>query len=233
MIGNRKILAFIPARGGSKGIKDKNIHPLCGKPLISYTIECAKKSKFIDEVLVSTDSPTIASVSRKYGASVPFLRPAELAKDTSKSIDAVLHAITELKNKGKNFDILVLLQPTSPLRAIRDVDNALKTFIKNNEQPLASVSEVNDNPILIRTIDSKGVLKNLLNANSTIRRQDMTKYYRINGSIYINRISDINKDTSFNDNPIPYIIPSNRSVDIDEMKDLIIAEYYITASKNT
>ncbi len=228
MIDNKKVLAIIPARGGSKGIKDKNIYPLCGKPLIAYSIEAAKHSEYIDEILVSTDSEKIANVAKEYGASVPFLRPKELASDTSKSIDAIVHAIDTLKNSNQFFDILVLLQPTSPLRSAEDVDGALEEFSKNDYKSLVSISEVNDNPILIRTIDENEKLKRLLNADSSVRRQDMKKYYRVNGSIYINLISEIDVSTSFNDNIIPYIVPQERAVDIDEMKDLAVAEYYIT-----
>ena len=228
MINGRKILALIPARGGSKGIKDKNIFPLCGKPLIAYSIEKAKKSKFIDMVLVSTDSEKIASIAKEFGASVPFLRPAKFAQDTSKSIDVIIHTIEELKKINVFFDILILLQPTSPLRTAEDIDEAIKTFEDNNEQPLVSISEVNDNPILIRTLDNSGRLNKLLEINSDIRRQDMKKYYRVNGSIYINRIPDLNEYSSLNDNIIPYIVPTNHSIDIDEMKDLVLAEYYLT-----
>lgn len=228
MIDDKKVLAIIPARGGSKGIKDKNIYPLCGKPLIAYSIEAAKQSRYIDEILVSTDSEKIANVAKEYGASVPFLRPKELAGDTSKSIDAILHAIGTLKNNKQMFDVLVLLQPTSPLRSTEDIDGALEAFSRNSYKSLVSVSEVNDNPILIRTIDESGKLKRLLNTDSSVRRQDMKKYYRVNGSIYINLISEVDVNTSFNDNIIPYIVPQERAVDIDEMKDLAVAEYYIT-----
>lgn len=227
MINNKKVLAVIPARGGSKGIKNKNIYPLCGKPLIAYSIEAAKKSDYVDEVFVSTDSEKIANVAKEYGASVPFLRPAELASDTSKSIDAIIYTIETLKKNGIAFDILVLLQPTSPLRITDDIDGALYTFAKESFKSLVSVSEVNDNPILIRTIDDDGTLRRLLNTDSSIRRQDMKKYYRVNGSIYINLISEININTSFNDNELPYIIPQERAVDIDELKDLAIAEWYL------
>ncbi len=228
VINNKRVLAIIPARGGSKGIKDKNIYPLCGKPLIAYSIEAAKRSVFVDEVLVSTDSAIIADVAKKYGASVPFLRPTELASDTAKSIDAIVHAIETLRKEGKVFDILILLQPTSPLRITEDIDGSLSTFVRKSYKSLVSISEVNDNPILIRTIDNDGELRRLLNTDSSVRRQDMEKYYRVNGSIYINLMSEININTSFNDNIIPYIIPQERAVDIDELKDLAVAEYYIT-----
>ncbi len=227
MISGKKVLVLIPARGGSKGIKDKNIYPLCGKPLIAYTVESAKKSKYVDNIIVTSDSRRIIDVAKEYGANAPFVRPVELASDTSKSIDAILHAINWLNEHNDNYDILVLLQPTSPLRTTADIDNALEVFIKNNEKALVSISEVSDNPVLIRTINTDGTIKKLLDSSSTIRRQDMEKYYRVNGSIYINKISEITFETSFNDNPIPYIVETENAVDIDELKDIVIAEWYL------
>ena len=116
MYGSKKVLALIPARGGSKGIKKKNIVLLDGKPLIAYSIEASLRSKYIDSTVITTDSREIAEIAEKFGGRVPFLRPAELAQDKSKTIDAVLHAIRQLTIKRENYDILVLLQPTQPLR---------------------------------------------------------------------------------------------------------------------
>lgn len=227
MFNNQKILALIPARGGSKGIKDKNIVFLAGKPLIAYSIEAAKYSKYIDDIIVTTDSEKIAEISKQYGASVPFMRPAELATDTSKTIDAVLHAIRTLETMGKEYDVLVLLQPTQPLRDNKDIDEALEVYYKNKEGGLVSVSLVDDSPLLIRSINKDGTLVNLLSQNSTCRRQDMPEYYKVNGCIYINKIDEINENTSFNDNKIPFIMTKEHSVDIDEVSDLWIAEYYL------
>ena len=231
MIEKNKIVALIPARGGSKGIKNKNILDLCGKPLISYTIQAALESKYIDKVIVSTDSQEIADVAIKYGAEVPFLRPGELASDTSKTIDAVMHAVGELEKRKEQYDILILLQATQPLRTADDIDSAIELFIKNKGQSLVSVSPVEDNPILIRTIDNLGRMNSILPMKSTCRRQDMPLYYRVNGCIYINLISELDLNTSFNDNKIPYIMPKERSVDIDEIKDLLIAQYYISRNE--
>ena len=253
MIQNRTILAMIPARGGSKGIKDKNITPLAGKPLITYTIEAALKSRYIDRVVVSTDSEKIAKVARNAGADVPFLRPAELASDTAKSIDAVLHCIQVCQG-----DIFLLLQPTSPLRTAEDIDAAIETFIAHGEKGLCSVNEIGDHPILTRTMDGERNLQPLLHyetagdkgdgsechlgvqvtfgtvpfvTNSTVRRQDMPAFYHVNGAIYINRIDEINRDTSFNDNPVGYVMPRQRSVDIDTAEDLKLAEVFLNESK--
>ena len=191
MINNLKILALIPARGGSKGIKDKNIVDVCGKPLIAYSIDAAKNSKYVDDVVITTDSERIKEVAERYGADVPFLRPAELAADNSKTIDAVIHAVNTLKEVGRNYDILILLQPTSPLRTVKEIDDAIELFINKGCADLASVSKVNEHPILMRKINGDGVMTNLLNLPSTIRRQDMPPIYRINGSIYINSIKTL------------------------------------------
>ena len=155
MFCNKKILALVPARGGSKGIKDKNIILLHGAPLISYTIDSALGSKYIDNTVVTTDSERIASVAKLYGADVPFLRPVELASDSAKTVDAVIHAIETLATIGQNYDVLVLLQPTQPLRTSEDIDNAIELFFKNNRQSLASVTPVENHPILIRSIDEE------------------------------------------------------------------------------
>lgn len=227
MFNNQKILALIPARGGSKGIKDKNIIFLAGKPLIAYSIEAAKYSKYIDDIIVTTDSEKIAEISKQYGASVPFMRPAELAADTSKTIDAVLHAIQTLKTMGKEYDVLILLQPTQPLRTNKDIDEAIEIYYQNKEEGLVSVSPVDDSPLLIRSISNDGKLLNLLSQNSTCRRQDMPEYYKVNGCIYINKIDEIDKNTSFNDNKVPFIMRKEHSVDIDELSDLWMAEYYL------
>lgn len=227
MFQGKRILSLIPARGGSKGIKDKNIINLNGHPLISYTIKSAIESKYIDSVVVSTDSEKIAQISRECGASVPFMRPAELAVDTSKTIDAVIHAIEFLRSRNHEFDVLVLLQPTQPLRDASDVDSSIELFFEKGMKGLASISLADDNPILIRTIDKNGEMASLIGRNSTCRRQDMPKYYRVNGCIYINKVDEITEATSFNDNPIGYVMEQNHSVDIDEMKDLVVAEYYL------
>lgn len=233
MYRNHKILALIPARGGSKGIKNKNIIDLCGKPLISYTIEAAKNSAYIDDVIVSTDSTAIADVAAAYGAEIPFLRPKELASDTSKTIDAVMHAISALEQQNRTYDILILLQPTEPLRDNTDIDSAITAFFQNGCSSLVSVSPVTDSPVLIRTLDADNKVHHLLDCSSTVRRQDMKAYYVVNGCIYINAIASINQETSFNDNEYAFIMESRHSVDIDEYKDLYLAEYYLKNPSDT
>lgn len=227
MISGKRVIALIPARGGSKGIKNKNIVDLCGKPLIAYTIEATKNSEYIDDIILTTDSEKIAEIGRIYGVEVPFIRPSEFATDTSRTIDAVLHSIRFLESIGRFYDTLVLLQPTEPLRTSKDIDEALEKYVESGYNSIVSVSEVSDHPFLIRKISKNDELIHLLEQNSTVRRQDMPIYYRINGCIYINEISEINCNTSFNDNKCPFVMQTNHSVDIDEEVDLVIAEYYI------
>ncbi|MCI9443084.1 MAG: acylneuraminate cytidylyltransferase family protein [Ruminococcus sp.] len=231
MKSNKKFLALIPARAGSKGIKDKNIIDLKGKPLIAYSIEAAKRSKYIDRVVVSTDGDDIASVAKDWGADVPFLRPDYLASDTAKTIDAVLHCIQELEKSGEKYDYLVLLQPTQPLRQGFHIDEAIEKILELEAQSLASVSKVKEHPVLIRTISENGELRNLLDCSSTVRRQDFPDYYRVNGAIYINKINEnLNEQTSLNDNVLPYEMSHEYDVDIDELLDLKIAELMLESN---
>ena len=223
MYNDEKIIAIIPARGGSKGIKDKNIYPLKGRPLISYTIDAARYSNYIDYVMVSTDSDGIADVSRNCGAEVPFMRPADLASDTAKTIDAIVSAISMLRENGHTYDTLVLLQPTSPLRTADDIDRAIELFYSEGKKSLLSVSEVKENPVLIRRLQGNQAVP-ILNVSSTVRRQDFEKFYRVNGAIYINAIPEINKSTSFNDNELGYVMEPAHSVDIDTLEDIEEAE---------
>ena len=228
MINGKKILAIIPARAGSKGIKDKNIIDLKGKPLISYSIESALKSKYIDKVVVSTDGESIASVAKEYGAEVPFLRPKHLASDTSKTIDAVIHCVEEIQKLEGNYDYMVLLQPTQPLRQSWHIDEAIELIEKKEEKALVSISKVKDHPILMRTIDENGYANNLIQESSTKRRQDFSDYYKVNGALYINKIDYLDINTSLNDNNLVYIMDSKYDVDIDELLDLHIAELVLT-----
>ena len=214
----KKVLAIIPARSGSKGIKDKNIINLNGKPLIAYSIEAGLKSKYIDKVVVTTDGEEIAKVARAYGAEVPFMRPDYLASDTAKTIDAVMHCIEEMKRLGE------------PLRQSWHIDEAIELILEKDEEALVSVSKVKDHPILMRTIDSNGYAINLLEGSSTKRRQEFPDFYKVNGAIYINKINEnLNNDTSLNDNKLVYVMDEKYDVDIDEMLDLQIAELAITA----
>lgn len=225
MKDNKKFLAIIPARAGSKGIKDKNIININGKPLIAYSIEAALKSKYIDKVVVTTDGEKIAEVSKQYGAEVPFIRPNYLASDNAKTIDTVMHCIDEVKKLDGDYDYMVLLQPTQPMREAFHIDEAIELILEKDEEALVSVSKVKDHPVLMRTIDENGYSKNLLNVSSTMRRQDFPAFYKVNGALYINKINaNLNLETSLNDNKLTYVMDENYDVDIDEMLDVHIAE---------
>ncbi|WP_053218581.1 acylneuraminate cytidylyltransferase family protein [Virgibacillus senegalensis] len=220
MLNGKTFLAVIPARGGSKGIPRKNLTFVNRKPLIQYTIEEALTSEAIDDVIVSTDDQDIADVSIKLGASVPFLRPPELAGDHSKTIDAVMHVINEQRNRYKEYSYVVILQPTQPLRKSWHIDEAALKIIENGQNGLVSISKVVEHPVLMRTISSEGRLKNVLNINSTLRRQDFPDVYKVNGAIYINKISSLSNQTSLNDNEIGYIMDEKYDLDIDKQSDI-------------
>ncbi|MBC8590317.1 cytidylyltransferase domain-containing protein [Wansuia hejianensis] len=221
MYKNKSILAIIPARGGSKGIARKNIINVSGKPLIQYTIDSAKKSKYIDRLVVSTEDAEIASISVRCGAEVPFLRPIELAEDETKTVDVLIDVIKKLEELGCKYDYMVLLQPTQPLRQTFHIDEAIEMIIDKDEDSLVSVSEVREHPILMRTVDEKNEARSLLGQRSDIRRQDFSKVYKVNGAVYINRLNNkFNINTSLNDNKLAYIMDKKYDLDIDEPEDL-------------
>lgn len=230
---NYKFLAIIPARSGSKGIKNKNIVGVNGKPLIYYSINEALKSNYISDVIVSTDSEEIAKIAKNLGAKVPFMRPSFLATDTSKTIDTVIYSIEKLTEIGQEYDYVVLLQPTQPLRRSWHIDEAIELIINKKETSLVSVSKVKEHPILIRKIDNNGYIKNLLNEGSTKRRQEFEDFYKVNGAIYINKIDEnLTRNTSLNDNKLAYIMDEKYDLDIDEPNDLYLAKIMLNDIEN-
>lgn len=220
MYKNKKILAIIPARAGSKGIPKKNIIKVKGKPLISYTLEEALKSKYIDRLIVSTDSLEIMEVANKHGINTPYLRPKHLADDTSKTIDSIIYTLKKESELGNHYDYVVLLQPTQPLRKVFHIDDSIMKIIEKNSFSLVSVTLSKETPILLREITADEVLTPLLNESSTVRRQEFKKYYKVNGIIYINSVDKINLSTSLNDNITPFIIDEEFDLDIDDIEDL-------------
>jgi len=218
----QKILGIIPARGKSKTVPKKNIKNLAGKPLISYTIEHASRSKYIKKVIVSTDDEQIASVSQSYGAQV-VIRPPDLARDSSPIIDTIFHVAKSLR-VDNDFEIIVLLQPTSPLRKTTDIDNAIELFIKND---CTSVISVCDNRKLYWSL----ILKNgylipfLKKEYLAMRRQKLPKLFIPNGAIFISTLHDLYRKKSFyTGKVIPYIMPIERSIDIDTLVDFMLVE---------
>ena len=225
-----RILAVIPARGGSKGLKDKNIRPLLGKPLIGWILEEASKSREIDELIVSTDSPKIAKIAGQYGAKVPFLRPKELAQDETPGIDPILHA---LKVSEQKFDTVIWMQCTSPLTKVRDIDKALKMFKKSGYDSMVSVCPVKESPFRMFTMDSKKHLKPFLAAKKGFpRRQDLTAMYYPNGAIYISRTKILlQKGTCFTGNTGAFVMRGEASFDIDSLDDFLAVESYLKQNK--
>ncbi|MBT1247035.1 MULTISPECIES: acylneuraminate cytidylyltransferase family protein [unclassified Thermosipho (in: thermotogales)] len=223
---NKSFLAIIPARGDSKGIKDKNIISLKNKPLISYTIEAAEKSEVFDEVMVTTDSEKIAEIARKYGANVPFLRPTELATDTANSIDVIVHTLNYYVSKNIHFDYFVLLQPTSPLRKSEDIINAIELLFEKDANSIVSVCEVEHSPLFSNILPDDLSLSNFIKEEvKNKRRQDLPKYFRVNGAIYIAKVDYFLKTKNFyGKKSYAYIMPKERSVDIDDYIDLKLAE---------
>ena len=197
MYKGKKILCVIPARGGSKGLPGKNIKPLLGKPLIAWSIKQGLESKYLDKVMVNTDDAQIAAISKKHGAAVPFMRPAELAKDNSKVIDAISHIFKTLEANGEHYDYLALLEPTSPLRKKGDIDKAIKILIDNEKRAnsVISVGEIAlEHPIYAKTIDSKGYVKSYVNlGKSNALRQEIPPAYFPYGVIYLSKITAIKK----------------------------------------
>lgn len=221
------IIALIPARGGSKGIPKKNLHELCGKPLIAWTIQEAKKCLFFDKIIVSTDDTEIAEVSKKYGAEVPFLRPNRLAKDNSLTFDTIVHTLDYLETKNYKVDVLVLLQPTSPLRTSDDITTALKLFIENKENidSVVSVSKMIHSPYWSLKIENNYLKANFGDKYLSLRRQDLPELFLPNGAIYISSKENIQKNKGFfGKRTIPHIMPNERSIDIDNIIDLKLVE---------
>ena len=232
MYDNMKIMSIIPARGGSKGLPGKNIKQFGGKPLIAWSIEQARTSKYIDEVIISTDDEEIAGIARKFGGNVPFLRPAVLAQNDTPMVDVVVHVLNETKKTEVCFpDFLVLLQPTSPLRALADVDAAIEMLVTNKTaNAVVSITEVSESPYWMKALTNEGFVEGFLeNREKYDRRQDVPIVYRLNGAIYVCKTPILLKNRNFcPGNTLGYIMPEERSVDIDSIIDFKLAELMIS-----
>lgn len=223
----KKILGVITARGGSKGIPEKNIKPLAGKPLIAYTIDVAKKSQLITDLIVSTEDPKIAEVAKEFGADVPFLRPDELAQDTSRHLEVMRHAIVFMENKQNMvYDYVVILQPTSPFRHVQDIDQTIIKLIEENADSSVSLVEIEENhPIKIKKFIDNKVLTYAIEEVEGTRRQDLPTAYKRSGAVYAMRrdlIMVLNR--LYGSHITGHIVPAERSLDIDKPVDWIIAE---------
>jgi CMP-N-acetylneuraminic acid synthetase len=223
-------IAIIPARSGSKGLKDKNIKLLNGKPLMAYTIEAAQKSNLFDEIFVSTDSEEYAKIARDFGANVPFLRNKKLSSDTASSWDVVKDLLMNYKKLGKKFDTVALLQPTSPLRKFDDIINAYAEMEIKNANAIVAVCEVDHSPLWCNTLPENNSLKNFLNQDLIEKpRQSLATYYRINGALYIVKTDYLmSTENIYKEKCYGIVMPKENSIDIDDAVDFKIAEAFLS-----
>jgi CMP-N-acetylneuraminic acid synthetase len=231
---DQRILAIVPARGGSKGIPRKNLRLLLGQPLIVYSLKAARSSQYITELVVTTDDREITSVARAHGADVPFVRPPELASDNASQLDVTLHALDVVEQaKQIHYDIILLLQPTAPLRTTADIDNALeKMFLTGADSVVSFCKAWQGHPYYMYTLDDDRP-KHLIEVPShIIRRQDFPTVYVRNGAIYAAKRNVLVRQHSFYGNDLrAYIMPVERSINIDTAFDLSLAECLLQSSR--
>lgn len=228
-----EIIGLITARGGSKSIPHKNIKMLAGKPLLAWTIDTALQCNALSRVIVSTDDEEIAGVARKWGAEVPFIRPAEFSQDDSSHISVVLHAIRWLEEEGNYPDYIMLLQPTSPFRTAEDIQQAIRLAEERNAVAVVSLCEVEKHPYLCKRILEDGTMSEFMKTDiGYLRRQSFPATYVENGAIYLNKRSSLLKDQTFlPEGAIAYVMPQERSLDVDthwdwHMAELILKDQY-------
>lgn len=224
------MLGLITARGGSKALPGKNIRLLLGKPLMNWTIEAALAAPSIDSVVVSTDDEAIAEVARSAGARVPFIRPEALASDTASSIDVVLHALDTLAQMGEHYDLVVLLEPTSPLRESSDIEQALSQLIEYRAGSVVSVCRAEiHHPAFMYRLTSNSKLIPFTNQQPTgLRRQDLKPVYFLEGTVYVSRIEVLRTQRSFyHQDTLAYEVPKWKSLEIDDIYDFVMVEALI------
>lgn len=220
-----KNIAIIPARSGSKGVKDKNIRDLDGLPLISYSIKAALQSEEFDEVMVSTDSEKYAEIAMQHGAKVPFLRSIENATDVASSWDMICEVLENYARMGKEYDTFCLLQPTSPLRTATDIKNAYRLFREKADFAVVSVCEAEHSPLWCGHLPESGEFDGFLNPDNLQQRQAGKKFYRLNGAIYIVDIERFRTNKNlYQKGSFAYVMSQERSVDIDTEIDFQLAE---------
>ena len=227
---NKKFLAIIPARGGSKRLPKKNILNLAGKPMIAWTIEAALGSKYIDRVVVSTDSKDIAKISRDYGADVPFKRPNEFATDSASSVDVVINTLNSLNRTGEEYDYIILLQPTSPLRTTYDIDKAIMLLQAGKINAVISASKVECSHLWFNTPFDNEILSNSIGGSFICNQNKGSgKCYMLNGAIYICSTRNFLMEKTFflKKGVSIYEMKKERSIDIDESHDFKISELYL------
>jgi CMP-N-acetylneuraminic acid synthetase len=226
------IIGIIPARGGSKGVSKKNIHPILGRPLIAYTISEALKSKLLTRVILSSDDDEIIEISKKCGVEVPFRRPKELAMDLTQSLPVIQHAVRFMEElEGVTYDCVVMLQPTTPLRLASDIDAGIELLLESGADSVISVVDVGAyHPLRMKRVIQNGLLINYIDqGHEDLRpRQQLPPVYIRNGALYITRRNVLLEQNSFTGRDCrAYIMPKERSVNIDTEFDLVLAEYLL------
>lgn len=221
-----KSIAIIPARSGSKGLKDKNIKLLHEKPLLAYSVEAAIESGMFDVVMVSTDSEDYAAIAREYGAMVPFLRSEELASDSAATWDVVLDILAWYRRRGEEFDHVFLLQPTSPLRTSKDIQDAFALYAQKEANAVVGVCETEHSPLWTNTLPQDLSMTSFIREEVKNRpRQELERYYRINGAVYLVRARYLEQCNSIYDSGcFAFVMDKKRSVDIDDEYDFVMAE---------
>jgi len=229
-----KIIGIIPARGGSKGLKNKNILKINQKPLIAWSILEAIKSKVLSKVIVSTDSLKISKIAKKYGAEVPFVRPKKYSNDQSKSSDLIIHALNFFKKKKINFDYIMLLEPTSPLRDSKDIIRCVKLIKKNKIDTLVSVSKIkSQHPRFVYKFISRHKIKPYISKkNLSARRQDIENLYFLDGTIYCSNVETFfKKKTFYHKNTSAFVVPNWKAIEVDNLLDLKLSEFIMKNKK--
>ncbi|MBC3538507.1 cytidylyltransferase domain-containing protein [Rufibacter sediminis] len=228
-----KILAIIPARSGSKGVKDKNIYPINGKPLLTYAIETAKQCPEVTDIFISTDSPVYEAIAKEAGARSLGLRPSTLSSDIAKTADVLIDLITSLQHRGYNYDLVLLLQPTSPVRKPSDITNMLQILHTNqNASGVVSVSRlIEPHPYKLKIISPEGYLLSFLdNTSSELPRQLLPPIYKLNGAVYIVKVEYLlSTGNLINSNTLPYEM--EEGVNIDSIDDIELLTYFLQTHK--
>ncbi len=227
------MLAIIPARGGSKGIPGKNIKLLAGVPLINYTIKAAREAGIFSRIVVSTDSEEIAKVAREAGAEIPFLRPAQLATDDSPAIETYLFTLNNLESKSSvSIDEVAILQPTTPLRSSFDIQEAYRLFTERDAESVISYTKELHPVTWHKYVTENLKFEDIFEPNNLANRQAVKPSYYPNGAIFIFKKEILQKRKYYSENSFAYIMPRERSVDIDDVLDFEYAEFLLTKFKS-
>jgi CMP-N-acetylneuraminic acid synthetase len=229
MYNDKRILGIITARGGSKGVPNKNIADLEGKPLIAYTIDAATQSTLLTRCIVSTEDESIAEVAISHGAEAPFMRPQELALDTSTSIEVVQHAVNWMKENGEEYDYVMILQPTSPLRTAEDIDKSIKKIVDTNADSVMGMVEIQDFSIQKIKFIEDDVIQPLFTKEGTqsAQRDETPNAFKRNTAIYLTKTELLMQGDLFGKISRPWIMPRERSLDVNDPIDLELASFWL------